>query len=167
MQITTTKLQNYKYTLIWHRIESRYLLPPPRIGEVLFLPAYNKSVFSLPRRLSTWRCPRVCCWVPCCGRHGDGRRCCSAPAPAIDRYLLAAGRSAANPPATVTAVDWCDRQTDGRTLDRFIDPAPHTMRAALICIFKYATCLSPKFTISNVLGLGVGSQERQHPRVDN
>jgi len=40
---------------------------------------------------------------------------------AVDRYVLPAGRSAA-------AVKRWDRQTDGRTLDRCIDPAPQTMR---------------------------------------
>jgi len=45
-------------------------------------------------------------------------------------------RSAANPPAAVAAVDLWDRhthslrQTDGRTFDRYIDPALHTMRSA-------------------------------------
>jgi len=38
----------------------------------------------------------------------------SAPA-AIDRYLLPAERSAANPPAAVAVVDRWDRQTEGRT----------------------------------------------------
>jgi len=38
----------------------------------------------------------------------------NAPAP-IDQNLLPAGRSAANPPAAVAAVDRWDRQTDGRT----------------------------------------------------
>ena len=37
----------------------------------------------------------------------------SVPA-AIDRYLLSAGRSAANPPATIAAVYHWDRRTDGR-----------------------------------------------------
>jgi len=32
---------------------------------------------------------------------------------AVDRYLLPAGRSAANPPATAAAVERWDRQTDG------------------------------------------------------
>ena len=48
---------------------------------------------------------------------------------AIDRYLLPGGRSAANPPAAVAAVDRSDRQTNRRTLDRYIDAAPPTMRA--------------------------------------
>jgi len=37
-------------------------------------------------------------------------------------------RSAANPPADAAAVDRWDRQTDGRTPDRYIDLAPRTMR---------------------------------------
>jgi len=40
---------------------------------------------------------------------------------AIDRYLLPAGRSAANPPHAVGQT----RGLDERTLDRFIDSAPH------------------------------------------
>ena len=42
------------------------------------------------------------------------RRCCMAPA-AINRYLLPAWRSAANPSAAAAAVDRQYRQTDGRT----------------------------------------------------
>jgi len=64
----------------------------------------------------------------------------SAGAPAaIDRYLLPAGHSAANPPAAVAAVDrWGrqrDRQTDGRTDAwplAYTDPVPHSMWAASI-----------------------------------
>jgi len=44
------------------------------------------------------------------------RRAATAPA-AVDRYLLPAGRPAANPQHDA------DRQTDGRTPDRCIDPA--------------------------------------------
>ena len=41
---------------------------------------------------------------------------CARSAPtAVDRYLLPAGRSAANPPAAVAAVDRWDRRTDGET----------------------------------------------------
>ena len=39
-------------------------------------------------------------------------------------------RSAANQPHAAAVVDWRDGQTDRRTLDRYIDPALHTMRAA-------------------------------------
>ena len=37
--------------------------------------------------------------------------------------ILPTGRSTANPPAAVAAVDRWDRQTDGRTPDRYIDVA--------------------------------------------
>jgi len=40
-------------------------------------------------------------------------------------------RLAANAPHAAAAVDSWDRHTDGRTLDRFIDPAPRTMRAVI------------------------------------
>jgi len=40
-----------------------------------------------------------------------GARSASA---AVDRYLLPAGRSAANQPAATVAIDRWDRQTDGR-----------------------------------------------------
>jgi len=45
---------------------------------------------------------------------------CSTTPAAIDRYLLPAGRRAASKPAAVAAVDRWDRQTDGRTLDRYV-----------------------------------------------
>ena len=51
---------------------------------------------------------------------------------AIDRYLLPAWCSAANPPAAVAAVDQCDRQLDRRKLDHFTDPVLHTVQAASI-----------------------------------
>jgi len=62
--------------------------------------------------------------------------------------------SAANQPHVAAAVDRRDRQTDGRTLDRYVDPAPHTMQAAsiitllLTCI--YCTCLCHKFITINL-----------------
>ena len=65
------------------------------------------------------------------------RRCCWAPA-AVYRYLLPGRRSAANPPhaaaAVVTMMGRTDRQTDGRTPERYTDPAPHTMRTASIIL---------------------------------
>jgi len=57
---------------------------------------------------------------------------------AVDRYLLPARRSAANPPHAAAAVDRRGRPTDGRTPDRYIDPAPHTMRAASIYTYTVA-----------------------------
>ena len=75
------------------------------------------------------------CWASSVGYPlpADATRtglCITAPA-AVDRYILPTGRSAANPPAAVAAVDRWDRQTDERT-DRCIDPAVHAMRAASI-----------------------------------
>jgi len=72
----------------------------------------NKSVFSLLRRLSTWRCPHLLLSAVL------RRRCCWAPALAVDRYLLPAGRSAANPLHVAAAVERQDRQTDARPLHR-------------------------------------------------
>ena len=43
--------------------------------------------------------------------------------PVIDRYFLPVGRSAANPPAAVAAVDRWDRHTDGRST---VSSASHT-----------------------------------------
>ena len=45
-----------------------------------------------------------------------------APA-AVDRYLLPVGHPAANPPHAAATVDRWDRRTDGRTSDRYVDPA--------------------------------------------
>ena len=63
---------------------------------------------------------RICCWLA--AESIDTRRpqlsidiCCPRP------------RSSANQPHAAAAVDRRDRQTDGRTPDRYIDPAPHTM----------------------------------------
>jgi len=57
---------------------------------------------------------------------------CSAPA-AIDLYCLPAGRSAANSPTAVAAVDRRDRQTDGRTLNQCIDPARAASAKSVSC----------------------------------
>ena len=62
-------------------------------------------------------------------RHAAVRR--SVPA-AVDRYLLLAGRPAANPLHASAALDkWYipGRRTDGRTPVRYIDSIPRTMRA--------------------------------------
>jgi len=44
---------------------------------------------------------------------------------AVDRRRMPAGRPAANTPHAAAAVDRWDRQTDGRTLNRLIDPAEY------------------------------------------
>jgi len=57
------------------------------------------------------------------------RRCCWAPAPAaVDRYLLPAGRSAANPPHAGAAVD---RRTDGRHCRRWVHGQPEVSLSLL------------------------------------
>jgi len=63
------------------------------------------SVLSLRRRLGPWRYPHLLL---------NAGACCTAPA-AVDRYLLPAGRSAANSPAAVADVDPWDRWTSGQT----------------------------------------------------
>jgi len=70
----------------------------------------NKSVFSFLRTLKTWHCPRS----------PSARRCCWAPAvqQSIDISCPPAGEG----------LRW-DRQTDGRTLYSYIDPARRTVRA--------------------------------------
>ena len=73
----------------------------------------DKSVFSLLCRLSTWHCPHLSVSAAPAAR----RRCCWAPAPAIDRYLLPTGHSAANPLHAAAAVDRRDGQMNGRGKD--------------------------------------------------
>jgi len=48
------------------------------------------------------------------------RLSCRAAAITIDRYLLPAPDLSSKPPIAAAAVDRWDRQTDGRTLDRFM-----------------------------------------------
>jgi len=52
------------------------------------------------------------------------RRATAAPA-AIDRYLLPAGPTAANPSQLHAAVDRWGRKTDGRTAYRYLDSAAY------------------------------------------
>ena len=58
--------------------------------------------------------------TPCCCRAPGGRRC---------RSISSAHTALSSKPAARRSCGPMMRQTDGRTLDRFIDPAPHTMRA--------------------------------------
>jgi len=68
------------------------------------------------------------CWASFVGSQHDATRvCCWAPAhAAIDRYFLPTGRSAANPPAAVAAVNRWDRRTDRHPTVA----QTHAMRAA-------------------------------------
>ena len=68
--------------------------------------AGNESVFSLVPQLSTSHCPHLLLSAVL------RRRCCWASAPAIDRYLLPAGCSAANPLHATAALGQLDRQMD-------------------------------------------------------
>jgi len=81
----------------------------------------NKSVFSYLRWLSKWHCPHtfaaaclVLLWHQPCSN--------------LDRYLLPAETIVTNLLHDAAAGKW-DRETDGRTLYRFIDPASHTIWA--------------------------------------
>ena len=70
---------------------------------------FNKSVFTFLRQLTTWHCShllrRAMLRRGCCDRRPAGRA-------AIDRYLMAAGFTAANPQQR-RAADGTDGQTDG------------------------------------------------------
>ena len=55
--------------------------------------------------------------LPACAAERD--------ASAVDRYLLPAPALSSKP--AVAAVGRWDRQTDGRTPDRYVDPVPHTV----------------------------------------
>ena len=81
---------------------------------------FSALTCSFIRQLSMWHCSHLLLnavlprrWAPA----------------VVDRYLLPARRSAANPlHAAAASNDGTDRQT----VDRFVDPAPHTMRAVSI-----------------------------------
>jgi len=87
----------------------------------------KKSVFSFLRQLTTWQSQHL---LLCATAAADRRPAGSA---AIDRYLLAAGPTAANLRqwrAVARRDGWTHGQTNGRTgrtPDSCIDPAPHTM----------------------------------------
>ena len=69
-------------------------------------------------------------------RRAAARLLLTAGRAANDRYLLAAGPTAANPQQR-RAVDWTDLQTEGQTdvrMDRYIDPA--TMLAVPTKVFR-------------------------------
>jgi len=98
----------------------------------------NKSVISLLRRLSTWRCLHLLL---------------SIGPTVIDWYLLQTPTrrsAAANPPATCCCRMM--RQTDGRTIDRYTDPAPHTTRAlSKSCIMIYFLSYTMGFSHKSIV----------------
>ena len=93
------------------------------------------------RTLKRWHCPHS-----------------PASAAAIDRYLLLAGPTVVNLQQRVCCCGpmleqtdgrrdgWAERRTDGRTLYRFIYPAPHTMGSAnnvyVLCV--YVSVIGPQ-----------------------
>jgi len=67
------------------------------------------------------------CSASCVGCHrGTARICCWAPC--SNGSVSLARRALSSKPAAA-AWEWRDRQTDGRTPDRYTDPAPRTMWA--------------------------------------
>ena len=98
--------------------------------------ALCKSTFTIPYHTIPYH-EQVCVQLPTSAvnvalpasaavrRRAAAPRCCGTGRAAIDRYLLAAGPTAANPPHAAAAGER-DRQTDGRTPCRYVDPAAHT-----------------------------------------
>ena len=78
------------------------------------LPNLTSLVFTLNNAAPS----TFCYCVPCCGTVAAG-------CPPLSINMSLAWCSAANPPLLRSSSG-----TDGRTPDRFIDPSPHTMRAA-------------------------------------
>ena len=72
----------------------------------------NKSVFSLLRRLSTWRCPHLLL---------SAGACCTAPEAHYRSISPAAQQQTHNTPLLLSIDGQTDR--DGRTPDRYIDPS--------------------------------------------
>jgi len=91
------------------------------------VPYANSSVVLLPVKLGV-QLPTSAVSVTLLAFAAE-RRAASPLLLDVRRCLLPARRSAANPPHSAPAVTRWDRQTDGRMLVRFKDPAPHIMRA--------------------------------------
>ena len=77
---------------------------------IMMIYQYNSSLFSLGYQRDT---ARICCWAPCC---------CGARRPPL-LIAISPARTALSSKPAAAAVEWWDRQTEGRTLDRFIDRA--------------------------------------------
>jgi len=76
---------------------------------------------------------RNCSWAPFAAeRRRLLHNAPAASAPCSSRSIFPARRALSSKPAARRSVDRQDRQKDGQTLDRFIDPAPHTMLAVSI-----------------------------------
>jgi len=93
----------------------------------------NPSVFSLVNSaVNVTLIARICYWAPCCGP-GCGAAAAGCPALSIDIFwAYGTQQQTRRTPLlrSTDGTDWLtDRQADGQTPDRFIDPAPHTIRA--------------------------------------
>jgi len=103
---------------------------------------YFKSVFSLVSSAVNMALPAFA--AEC---RAAGAVCCWAPAlAAVDRYVLPAGRLAANPPLPQgLSYDGTYKRTDGRTPNRYMDPAPHITPAVSMNMkkrwFRVAECI--------------------------
>jgi len=84
----------------------------------------NESVLSFLRRLSTRRCPHSLLSTGACS---------TAPAAIdVDISCRQGPWQQTRRPPLLLSIDVTDRRTDRRTPNRYIDPVPHTMRAASI-----------------------------------
>jgi len=77
-------------------------------------------VLSFLRQLTTWHCPHPAAARRCCGAAAADRQ--PASCAAMDRYLLLAGLTAANPPQPRDAGEWDKRTDRRRTPHSFVDP---------------------------------------------
>ena len=128
------KLKFYQHN---HGINSHFLGEPGSAGPLSFLPPLipkrnlcEQVCFQLLTSTVNVMLPTFAAEPRCSAIAAEHRR--PQHTTAIDRYLLPAWCSAANPPAAVAAVDQCDRQLDRRKLDHFTDPVLHTVQAASI-----------------------------------
>ena len=85
----------------------------------------HKSVLSFLRQLTTWHCPHLAAARRCTAAAADRRPAGRA---AIGRYLLPPGPQQQTRSSGVRRSNGTDgqtdEQTDGRTQDSFIEPAP-------------------------------------------
>jgi len=77
-------------------------------------------VLSFLRQLTTWHCPHPAAARRCCGAAAADRQ--PASCAAMDRYLLLAGLTAANPPQPRDAGEWDKRTDRRRTPHSSVDP---------------------------------------------
>jgi len=119
-----------------HRIKSSKSLLFQRLANLGHIHAEKKkSMSSFSRQLITWYilyCRHLLLIAVLLRIPIERRpRLLQTRRAAIDRYRMPAGPTAANPPHAAAAVDICDRQTDGRTQDSFVDPAVHYLKVSI------------------------------------